>query len=69
MGYLSQYSDCATGWTAWVQLLAEAMKRFLSLNHCVHTGSEAHSASYPVIQGILPWGKTAGAWSWPLTSI
>jgi hypothetical protein len=32
-------------------------------------GSEAHEASYPMGTRVsFPGGKTAGTWSWPLTS-
>jgi hypothetical protein len=41
------------------------VKNFL---HVVHTCSEAYPASYPVgTGGSFPWGKAAGAWSWPFT--
>jgi hypothetical protein len=41
-----------------------------SLHHRVQNGSEAHPASYPMgTRGSFPGSKTAGAWSWPLTSI
>jgi hypothetical protein len=40
------------------------------LRHHFQTGSEAHPASYPVVNSVcLPGGKLAGEWSWPLTSI
>jgi hypothetical protein len=40
------------------------------LHHRVQTGSGAHPASYPMGTGdFFPEGKTAGAWSWPPTSI
>jgi hypothetical protein len=42
---------------------------FLSYNR-VQTGSGAHPASYPMgTWGSFPGGKTAGAWSCPLTPI
>jgi len=38
--------------------------------HRVQNGSGAHPASYPLGTGMsFPWGKAAGAWSWPLTSV
>jgi hypothetical protein len=41
-----------------------------SLHNSVQKGSGAHPASYPMgTRGSFPEGKTAGAWSWPLTSI
>jgi hypothetical protein len=41
-----------------------------SLHHRVQNGSGTHPDSYPVgTRGAFPGGKTAGAWSWPLTSI
>jgi hypothetical protein len=41
-----------------------------SLHHRVQNGSGAHPASYPTgTKGSFPGGKTAEAWSWPLTSI
>jgi hypothetical protein len=41
-----------------------------SLHHSVQNGSGAHPASYPMdARDSFPWGKAAGAWSWPLTSI
>jgi hypothetical protein len=41
-----------------------------SLQHRVQNGSGAHPASYPVgTRCSFLGGKTAGAWSWPLTSI
>jgi hypothetical protein len=41
-----------------------------SLHHRDQTGSGAHPASYPMgTGGFFPWGKAAGAWSWPLTTI
>jgi hypothetical protein len=41
-----------------------------SLHHRVQNGSAAHPASYPMgTRGSSPWGKAAGTWSWPLTSI
>jgi hypothetical protein len=37
--------------------------------HVVQTSSGAHPAPYPMgTGGSFPRGKTAGAWSWPLTS-
>jgi hypothetical protein len=40
-----------------------------SLLQIVQTGSEIHPTSYPMdTGGSFPRGKTAGAWSWPLTS-
>jgi len=36
----------------------------------LHRGSEAHPTSYPMDKrGSFPGDKTAGAWSWSLTSI
>jgi hypothetical protein len=41
-----------------------------SLHHRVQNSSGAHPASYPMgTRGSFFGGKTAGAWSWPLTSI
>jgi hypothetical protein len=42
-----------------------------SLHHRVQNGSGAHQASLLSngYQVLFPWGKAAGAWSWPLTSI
>jgi hypothetical protein len=41
-----------------------------SLHHRVQTGSGAHSASYLMgTRSFFPGGKSAGAWSRPLTSI
>jgi hypothetical protein len=41
-----------------------------SIRHRVQTGSGAHPASYPIgTVGSFLGGKTAGAWSWQLTSI
>jgi hypothetical protein len=41
-----------------------------SLHYHVWNGFGAHPASYPMgTRGSFPGGKTAGAWSWPLTSI
>jgi hypothetical protein len=40
-----------------------------SFHHSVQNGPGAHPA-YPMgTRGSFPEGKTAGAWSWPLTSI
>jgi hypothetical protein len=40
-----------------------------SLHHRVQNGSGAHIASYPMgTRSSFREGKTAGAWSWPLTS-
>jgi len=40
------------------------------LQNRVHNGSGVHPAYYPIgTRGSFPEGKTAGAWSWPLTSI
>jgi len=41
-----QYSDNAMGWMTGVQFLAGA--GIFSLCHCVHTGSGAHPASFPM---------------------
>jgi len=56
-----------------------AFKQFLPYSYChpKHRvlksnwmGSVAHPASYPMgIGSSFPWGKAAGAWSWPFTSI
>jgi hypothetical protein len=44
--------------------------RDFSLLHSVQTASGAHPACYSMgTGGCFPWGKAAGAWSWPLTSI
>jgi hypothetical protein len=44
-------------------------KRF-SLLHSAQTDSWAHPASNPVgAGGSFPGSKTAGEWSWPLTSV
>jgi hypothetical protein len=41
-----------------------------SLHHRVQNGFGAHQASYSMgTRGSFRGGKTAGAWSWPLTSI
>jgi hypothetical protein len=41
-----------------------------SLHHRVQNGSGVHPTSYPMdTGGSFPGGKTAGSWSWPLTSI
>jgi len=41
-----------------------------SPHHRVQTGSRAHQDSYPLgTSGSFSGGKTAGAWSWPLTFI
>jgi hypothetical protein len=41
---------------------------FLRYNR-VQNGSGVHPASYPMGTGVsFPWGKAAGAWSWPLPS-
>jgi hypothetical protein len=41
-----------------------------SLHHRVQNGSGAHPASYPMgTRDSFPGNKTAGSWSWPLTSI
>jgi len=41
-----------------------------SLRHCIHTGSGAHQASYPMgTGGSSPGGTEVGAWSWTLTCI
>jgi hypothetical protein len=41
-----------------------------SLQHRVQTGSEAHPAPYPMgSRDSIPGDKSAGAWSWLLTSI
>jgi hypothetical protein len=38
--------------------------------HSVQTCSSSYPASYPMCTGALStWGKQAGAWSWPFTSI
>jgi hypothetical protein len=43
---------------------------FFSLRHRLQTGSETLTVSYTMcIGGSLPGGKSAGVWSWPLTSI
>jgi hypothetical protein len=40
------------------------------LHHRVQNGSGVHPASYPMgTRGSFPGGKSAGAWSWPLTLI
>jgi hypothetical protein len=41
-----------------------------SLRHRVQTGSGPYPASYPMgTAELFPWGKAAGVWSRPLTSI
>jgi hypothetical protein len=41
-----------------------------TVHHRVQNGSGAHTASYPMgTRSSFPGGKTAGVWSWPLTSI
>lgn len=40
-----------------------------SVLHVIHTGSGAHPGFYPMFNGgTFPGGRTAGEWSWPLTS-
>jgi len=47
-----------------------AMMGFFSLRHRVQTSSGAHPASHPTVTGgSFHWGKAAGAWRWPLTSL
>jgi hypothetical protein len=59
--YISRYSDGL--WTG-------RPGQDFSLRHSVQTDSRANPASYPMgTGGSFPWGKTAGEWSWPLTSI
>jgi len=50
-------------WTTGVRFSAGAV--VFSLRRRVHTGSGARPSSYPMSIG----SKTAGAWSWQLTSI
>jgi len=41
-----------------------------SLYHRVQTSAGAHPASYPMgTRSTFPWGKAAGAWSWPHTFV
>jgi hypothetical protein len=62
----------ATEWTIGVRFSPGAGNS--SLRHRgVHTGSEAHPASYVVCTGLFPGGgvgsEAAGAWNWPLIYI
>jgi hypothetical protein len=40
-----------------------------SIHHRVQNDSGAYPASYPMGIGLFPWGKAAGSWNLPLTSI
>jgi hypothetical protein len=48
MTWLSQYRDCATGWTTGVQFPVVAIMEFFSVCHSVQISSETHPASYPM---------------------
>jgi hypothetical protein len=53
----------------WSGFRAPAGAGNFSLHHRIQTDSGAHSASYPIgTRDSFPRGKTARAWSWPLTS-
>jgi len=70
MELVSWCSDLAVGWTTTFRSPAGARKGILSLRNHFQTGSRVHSASYPICaRGSFPEGISAGAWSWPLTSI
>jgi hypothetical protein len=65
-GRVTQHSDEATGWTTGVRFPGRAGFLFAVASR------PALGPTKPSIQwvsgGSLPGGKTAGAWSWPLTS-
>jgi len=57
-----------TGWSD-DQVSIPSRGREFSIRNRVHTGSGAHSVSYPMgTWSFLHRGKAAGSWSWPLTS-
>jgi len=59
VGYFSQYSDRATGWTTGVRFPARAEN--FSLRHRVQTGFGAHPTSYLMSAGVsFPGSKAAG---------
>jgi len=62
------FSFGATGWMIGGSSPVRGWE--FSLHHRVQTGFGAHPASYLVgTRGCFLWGKAAGVWSWPLTSI
>jgi hypothetical protein len=64
----SQYNDQAKGLDGRGSILGRG--REYSLRHRIQTGSGARPASYPMrTRDYFTGDKTAGAWSWPLTSI
>jgi hypothetical protein len=55
--------------TVWSGVRGPAGAGNFSLHHRVQTGSRIQPASYPMgTRGSFPGSKTAGAWSWPITS-
>jgi hypothetical protein len=68
VGIAQRYSAGLRAWWSGVRVPAGAGN--FSLHHRVQTGSGTYSASCPMgTRGSFPVGKTAGTWSWPLTSI
>jgi hypothetical protein len=60
MGYCSQYTDKVMGWTTGVRFPAGPGN--FCLRHRIHTGFEAHPASYPIgNKDSFPGGKAPGA--------
>jgi hypothetical protein len=50
-GSIIQFSDCSTGWTTGIKF--PVGDRDFSLNHCVHTSTEAHTVSHPRGTGVF----------------
>jgi hypothetical protein len=68
LGEIAKRLETAHGLDGRISILGRA-KYFLLL-YSILPGSGAHPVSYPTgIGGCYPWGKAAGAWSWPLNSI
>jgi hypothetical protein len=57
--YLSQCGGWAAGWMIGVRFPVEVGS--FSSNHCIHTDSGAHTASYPMGTGDLSPEVAAGA--------
>jgi hypothetical protein len=63
--HFTKFPDYVTGWAVSVRIPAGV--RGLSLLRNVRTGSGVHPASYSMSTKLLPGGKVAGIWRWPLT--
>ena len=57
---VTRYSNCDGGR---IPYPAESKDSVCRLS--IQTGCRAHPTSYLVVPGLFPWGKAAGAWSWP----